>query len=427
LGNPNRNPDPFLWGDKQLPNRQKLVVLGTGFASFSLLKKIDIRHFDVVVVSPRNHFLFTPLLPSTTVGTLEFRSIIEPIRLARGVPKYHHAVATGIDSQHNLLKCQGAVDKEPFEIQYDILVIGVGAVPNTFSIPGVEKYALFLKELSDARKIRQRIIECFERASNPGLSEEERRRMLHFVVVGGGPTGVEFAAEMYDFLSEDLERGFKDIFSEARVTLLEASKQILSSFRTELGKYALKVLRTERIDVRTETPVREVKEKEIVLVDGTSVPYGLVVWCTGNGPNAFVQSLSIPKDRLGRILTDEQLRSLGAPNVYALGDCANIENLNMAPTAQVAQQQGLYLAKTLNRMARNLPTKSFAYQYAGMLAYLGGKRALADLPSVEGSGFSAWLFWRSVYLTKLVSLRNKVLVVFDWFKTFVFGRDISWF
>lgn len=410
-----------------MENRKKLVVLGTGFASFSLLKKIDTRLFDVVVVSPRNHFLFTPLLPSTTVGTLEFRSIIEPIRLARGVPKFFQAAAKGVDTERNVLFCEGAMDKKAFEIEFDYLVVGVGAIPNTFGIPGVEKYTLFLKELSDARKIRQRVIECFERASNPGISEEERKRTLHFVVVGGGPTGVEFAAEMYDFLSEDLERGFRDIFGEAKVTLLEGSKQILSSFRTELGKYALKVLKREKIDVRTETPVREVKETEIVLVDGTHVPYGLVVWCTGNGPNPFVRSLSLPKDRLGRILTDERLRSLGASNIYAIGDCANIENLNLAPTAQVAQQQGRYLAKALNRTARNLPTKSFVYQYSGMLAYLGGKRALADLPSIEGAGFSAWLFWRSVYLTKLVSLRNKMLVVFDWFKTFVFGRDISWF
>ncbi len=407
--------------------RSKLIILGTGFSSFSLVKDIDTELSEVVIVSPRNHFLFTPLLPSTTVGTIEFRSIIEPVRTARTNIQFYQAACTGVDPERQIIHCEGALDKNPFQLEYDRLVIAVGAVSNTYGIPGVLEHALFLKELADARAIRQRIIECFERASTPGLSEEERRRLLHFVVVGGGPTGVEFAAEMHDFLTEDLHKWFPQLANEVRITLLEAMKQILGSFDTRLSGYAMKIFQRQRIEIRTGSPVREVKETTVILHDGTEIPFGLVVWSTGLGPTSLVHSLRFPKDKASRLITDEHFCVKNTRNIYAMGDCATIEGQNLPATAQVAQQQGRYLARTLNRMAKGKPLKPFRYHHMGMLAYIGSKRALADLPGVKGRGFSAWLFWRSAYLTRLVSLKNKILVLFDWFKTSIFGRDISRF
>jgi len=175
-------------------SRPRLVVLGTGFAAFSLVKDIDAERYEVVIVSPRNHFLFTPLLPSTTVGTIEFRSIIEPIRVARKGITFHQALCESIDFDSKTLHLRGAFRNTPFDLDYDLLVIGVGANSATFNIPGVEDHALFLKELPDARAIRQKIIENFERASQPRRSVERKKQLLHFVVVGGGPSGVEFAA-----------------------------------------------------------------------------------------------------------------------------------------------------------------------------------------------------------------------------------------
>jgi NADH:ubiquinone reductase (non-electrogenic) len=409
--------------------RQKLIVLGTGFAGFSLIKSIHVKAYDVSVISPRNHFLFTPLLPSTTVGTIEFRSIIESIRSAEPEIRYYQAECTSIDTRGRIVHCSPphGEDQAAFSLPYDILAIAVGAQNNTYGIPGVVEHALFLRELADARVIRQRIIDCFERAGTPGVEETERKRLLHFVVVGGGPTGVELAAEMHDFLVEDVAKSFRRLSEDVRITLLEATDHILSSFDETLSEYTMKHFKRQHIDLRTGSIVTRVEPSKVYVKDGSVIPFGLLVWSTGIGSTSFVRSLPFPKDRTGRISTDDYFRVQHQSMIYALGDCAVIAEKNFPATAQVAQQEGRYLAGQLNRMAKGKPAEPFQYKNLGMLAYIGGNRALADLPSVKGRGFTTWLFWRSVYLTRLVSMKNKILVIFDWLKTRIFGRDVSRF
>ncbi len=414
--------------------KQRIVILGSGFAALSLVKKINLDFYDVNIVSPRNHFLFTPLLPSTTVGTIEFRSIIEPIRTARSSPsrddtfgRYYQAKCIRVSEKENLISCETVQGNERFDLKYDYLVIAVGAVNNTFGIPGVAEQALFLKELSDARMIRRKIIENFERASTPGVQEDEKKRLLHFVVVGGGPTGVEFAAELNDFIREDLVKWYPKLAIEAQITLVEATKQILNTFDSTLSEYTMRLFQRESIDIKTNSPVREVTEQSVVLQDGTAINCGLVVWSTGIGPSELLKTLEFPKNRASRLLTDDRLRVSGAGNIYAAGDCATPASQNIPATAQAAQQQGKYLARSFNNMARGKPIPSFNYHNLGMLAYIGSRRALADLPNVKGRGFGAFLFWRSAYLTRLVSWKNKILVLFDWVKAGIFGRDISSF
>ncbi len=407
--------------------KQRLAILGSGFASLSLVKRIDLSLYKIAIISPRNHFLFTPLLPSTTVGTIEFRSIVEPIRTSINEIRYYQAECVSIDPEKNIAKCETVQSKEIFELEYDHLVVAVGAVNNTFGIPGVEKNALFLKELHDARKIRGRIIENFERAAVPGTAEENKKKLLHFVVVGGGPTGVEFAAELSDFIRDDLVKWYPKLVPYAAITLLEAATQILNTFDSKLSGYAMKVFQRQSIDIKTNSPVKRVRKDTILLHDGTTIPHGLVVWSTGIGPTKLLQSLSLPRNRASRLLTDEFLRVPGMKNIYAAGDCATSADENYPATAQVAQQEGKYLAKTLNRMAQGKKIEPFRYKNLGMLAYIGDKRALADLPNVKGRGFATFLFWRSAYLTRLVSTKNKILVLFDWVKASIFGRDISSF
>lgn len=407
--------------------KQRLVILGSGFASFSTLKSIDTDLYDVVVVSPRNHFLFTPLLPSTTVGTIEFRSIIEPVRTAKENAAFYHAFCTAVDTETKKIHCKNALDGNEFILSFDLLVIGVGAMSNTFGIEGVEQYASPLKELADARTIRQRIIENFERASTPGLHFEERKRLLHFVVVGGGPTGVEFAAELHDFLTEDLVDSYPAMIPDVDITLFEAGDQILNMFDAALSEYTVKNFQRQKISVRLQSQVAAVKERELILKDGSHVPYGLLVWSTGNTQTPFVKSLPFEKDRASRLITDNFFHVKGFNHIFAFGDCATIEGQSLPATSQVAQQEGYYLARLLNAKAKNKSVHPFQYKHYGMLAYIGSNKALADLPQVKGKGFSTWLFWRSAYLTKLVRWKNKILVVFDWTKAFIFGRDASRF
>lgn len=201
--------------------RKKLVVLGTGWAGYSVVKNINKKLYDVIVVSPRNHFLFTPLLNSTTVGTLEFRSIIEPIRNTKFRDDHHFQLsrAIALKPEENCLICKAELTDQEYQLSYDELVIAVGCTSNTFGIPGVRENTFFLKEISDARRVRDRIISNFELSLYPDISDEEREKLLHFVIVGGGPTGVEFGAELYDFITRDVTRLYPGEKKDVKVTL----------------------------------------------------------------------------------------------------------------------------------------------------------------------------------------------------------------
>jgi len=405
--------------------RPVLLVLGTGFASFSLVKAIDTERYRLVVVAPRNHFLFSPLLPSTTVGTIQFQSIIEPIRTARKGLVYHQAYCVRLDTEKNIAYCEGKFKRTPFEVKYDQVFIGVGAISNTFGIPGVEQYCHFLKEIQDARNIRHEVIQCFERASKPNRPVADFDWLLRFVIVGGGPTGVEFAAELHDFIEQDLSKWFPDLIPYVRITLLEASDSILTAFDATLGEYTKRHFSRQNIQVRTRSLVKEVTHDAVVLTDGNEIGYGLVVWSTGNGPTELVANLDLPKDRTKRLITDGYCRVQGTTNIYSVGDCAVMEGNPLPPTAQVAQQGGTYVGKQLNALARGKEPKPFNYKHKGMLAYVGGNKALADMGSRKSKGFHTWILWRSAYLTKLISFQNKLLVMSDWLRASIFGRDIS--
>jgi len=404
-----------------------LVVLGTGFGGFSLLRTIDAALYDIVVVSPRNHFLFTPLLPSTTVGTIEFRSIIEPIRAGSKRFRFENATCMSIDAERRTIVCRHAEEERTYEVRYDICVIAIGAVNNTWGVPGVKEHASFLRELSDARALRRKIIECFERAALPDLSAAERKRLLRFVVVGGGPTGVEYAAAVHDLIDDEVRKAFGPIAAEAEIVLLEASGQLLNTFDATLGDYTSRHFLRQHIDVRTKTIVVKVEADLVHLNDGEALPYGLLVWSTGNGPSPLVESLPFSRNRQKRVIVDDFLRVPGHAELYAFGDCASPEAQNFPATAQVAQQEGRYLGKALTALARGRVVKPFRYRGLGMLAYIGSNEAVADLRAIKGRGFATFLFWRSAYLTRLVSIKNKILVLFDWWKTIVFGRDVSAF
>lgn len=407
--------------------RPRLVVLGSGFAGYSLLLRLPRDLYDVTLISPRNYFLFLPLLPSATTGTVEFRSIVEPVRRRLRHVRFIEAAAQTVDWERRIVRAAGAVDSSACELPFDLLVLAVGGRPRDFGVPGVSTFALRAASLEDAREIRHRVLSLFARADLPRQAEEEIRRLLTFVVVGGGPTGVEVAAEIHDLLRDELRRAFPELAPRARVVLVEGGARVLTQFREALAGYAERHFRREGIEVRTQTAVAAIGARELVLRGGESLPYGMVVWATGNGPAPFVEAL-VGLDKQGdRLLVDDRLRARGQEGVYALGDCAACGAPPLPATARVAQSQGKYLARALRDRARGREPKPYRFRPLGMLAYVGGGRALADLPTGGWSGRGAWLFWRSVYLTKLVSLPNKAKVLFDWIKAALFGRDISRF
>jgi NADH:ubiquinone reductase (non-electrogenic) len=245
--------------------------------------------------------------------------------------------------------------------------------------------------------------------------------------VGGGPTGVEFAAELRDFLNAYLPSVSPGIHSLARISLLEASPEILSVFDASLSHYALGKLNDQGVDVYRNAIVKKVDQGEVVLQDGAPFLGQTIVWSTGIKPTDLIQNLKVPKTKSGRVLVDAFFRIPSLPDIYALGDCADVEDKNFPATAQVAMQEAKSLARQFNDRAKQREAKPFSYKHMGMLAYIGDHDALVDLPFVKGKGVFAWLFWRSAYLTKLVSLRHKMMVLWDWCKSFLFGPDVSRF
>lgn len=409
-----------------MSEKKKLVVLGCGFAGYSLLSSAKPRDWDAVLVTPRNYFLFTPLLASAVTGTVEFRSILEPARRRlRGV-KVVEAEALGLDHAARQVRCRSVLTGEEFTLPFDVLVIAVGSAVADYGISGVRQHALALTSVEDARAIRQRILEQLGKADVPGLSDEEVTRRLTFVICGAGPTGVEVAAELDDLLDDEVRRSYGSLAGRARILLLEASSRILHGYDEALADYAQRNFRREGVDLRLSVRVSEVRPGQVLLESGEVVDCGLVVWAGGRAQVPFLAALGASVGEGGRLVVDRWLRVQGLADVFAAGDCASPEPPFPA-TAQVAQQQGKYLARRLPALAAGRQAPPFRFRSQGMLAYIGGGRALADLPQFKWSGRAAWLFWRSVYLTKLVSLANKVKVLFDWFKSRLFGRDLSRF
>eukprot|EP01135_Chromosphaera_perkinsii_P001824 Nk52_evm3s211 gene=Nk52_evmTU3s211 len=411
-----------------LMNRPKVVVLGSGWGAFKFLQDIG-KGYDVTVVSPRNHFVLTPLLASVSVGTLGPRSVIEPVRSLGKNHTFFQATCIDVDSKNRKVICQNAFDptEEPFELPYDKLVMSVGAVSGTFGIDRVPENCHFLKEAQDALGIRHHIVKLCEEASEPTMSHEKRKKLLSFVIVGGGPTGIEFSAELNDFMERDLFKLYPNLKEHVSITVVSAG-QILDMFNSKLQEYTSKRFARKKIVVKQGAIVKECHPGKFILTDGSEVPYGFALWSAGIAPQPLLSKLPFAKNKQGRLLTDPFLSIPEAPDIYAYGDCATIEENDLPCTAQVAAQKGKYLAKVFNEMYKDHTDTAFgpfSYTHRGSMAYVGGYKALVDHPLHKQSGFWAFFMWRSFYLTTAVSLKNKCLIPMYWFLTLVFGRDTS--
>ncbi|KAI9725254.1 MAG: hypothetical protein M1828_003435 [Chrysothrix sp. TS-e1954] len=325
-------------------HKPKLVVLGTGWGSIALLKKLKPEDYHVTIISPSNYFLFTPMLPSATVGTLELRSLVEPVRriVTRVKGHFLKGSAEDIDFSAKLIEVSAKTPsgkQERFYLPYDKVIIGVGAITNPHGVKGLE-YCNFLKDITDARLIRNKIIGNFERACLPTTSDEERRRLLSFVVSGGGPTGVEFAAELFDMLNEDLCRFYPRLLrNEISVHVIQSRSHILNTYEETLSKYAEERFAHDQVDVLTNARVKEVQADKILFTqkdaDGTVVtkelPMGFCLWSTGVAQNPLCEKLAAKlegQNNKHALVTDTHLRVIGAPlgDVYAIGDCSTVQN-----------------------------------------------------------------------------------------------------
>ncbi|KAL6769474.1 NDA1 [Auxenochlorella protothecoides x Auxenochlorella symbiontica] len=452
--------------------RPRLVILGTGWGGARLARDIDPKKFDITIISPRNHMVFTPLIASSCVGTLEPRSVTVPItdiQPALRLPQNNFLLAEcdAVHTQDRLVECSSTHDGLKFFVQYDVLAIATGSQGSTFGIPGVTEYTMPLRDAANSTDIRTRLIQNWGESSIPGRSPAERARLLHVCVVGGGPTGVEFAGELADFVRKDLAKLDPNRARDMRITLIEAD-QLLSSFDARLREYA--ALKLTRAGVHlVKGIVKEVRKDELELKNGAVIPYGLCVWSTGVGPTSFSLSLPFEKTMRGRLAVDDRLRVLARhadgrgptsledvsmiqeeraaagqptgrpiPCIFGLGDVAATQETPLPALAQVAEQQGRYLARALNEaagqpggLAGGLEgAPPFQYHHLGSMASVGGTSAVIELGGsgqqhVRWSGFTSWIAWRSAYLTRLGTMKHRLYVMSDWTMSLIFGRDVS--
>ena len=243
--------------------KPRVAIIGAGWGGFGFAKNINKKMYDVTLISPRNHFLMTPLLPSAAVGTIEFRAIQEPVRTIKGM-KYYQAECTEIDLEKKVLTCEEYFTKAVTTEEYDYLMLAPGMRSRTFKTPGLteDNHVYFLKNLWDARKIRNRANECFERASNHHISPNERKRLLTFIIVGGGPTSVEFAGELHDLCAKDLKRWYPELVNEVSIKIVEPAPELLGNFSTELKKYVMRRYQKYNMDILTGTACSAIERFE---------------------------------------------------------------------------------------------------------------------------------------------------------------------
>ncbi|KAL2109133.1 hypothetical protein VUR80DRAFT_2931 [Thermomyces stellatus] len=501
-------------------DRERIVILGSGWGGYNLSKLLSPAVYRPLVISPRSYFVFTPLLTLAASGSLDFSHIVEPIRDPKRPVDYFQAAALSVDFDKKVVHCESTVVKsgvtespraavsgrsgfsdegpsatarpwergERFDVQYDKLIIAVGAVSRTFGTPGVRENAMFFRDIGDARRVRRRVRECFELAIEPTTSPEMRKHLLHFAVVGAGATGTELAASLQDFLTADLVKLYPPLKGLPRITLYDVSPNVLPMFDKTLSNYAMEKMKTEGIDVKTSHHVESLRWGP----PGESSPHtmdpkgpltlktkeegeegvGICVWATGNEVNSFVKNSlnevrnfpaesaaseqaggAFPPDaggstwkvkkaaKTGSLCVDDRFRVQLVSDagkvavlrdVFAIGDNATRESGMLPATAQVTYQEAKWLAKRLNRNDFDrVPT--FSFRNLGVMAYIGDSNALVETPE-EGEGWflpnkltgrTAWLVWRSAYLTMSISWRNKLRVGFRWFLNHAFGRDIS--
>ncbi|KAL3765214.1 hypothetical protein ACHAWO_009291 [Cyclotella atomus] len=442
--------------------KERLLVLGTGWGSAAFLKSISTSKYDVTVVSPRNYFVFTPMLAGASVGTVDFKSIIVPIREINPKARYLEAAATEIDVDNQTVNCVSIVcegnscETEEFSLEYDRLIYTVGAQTTTFGTPGVEEYCNYLKQVGDAMQIKNAIVNCFESANLPlEMSEEEKEKELTFVIVGAGPTGIEFAAELLDFIEEDGMRFYKDSLKYVRIKIVEAAPSILRPFEDGMKEEAISRL-TRKIEIEgmgTIQPceillnkqVSEVTENYVYFKDGDKVPYGMALWAAGIGQLPITASLvealegteqkGTQEFARGRLAVDPWLRVVGGEGkIFALGDCSCLlQNPFLPATAQVAAQQGEFLGKLLSKnyvtnamgpegtlqpvmtidpeqsktisdsvasfaMGEGEIAPPFQFLDLGILAYTGSGSALAQVQVAPGKGAPNSEDWTPVRL-----------------------------
>ena len=410
----------------------RIAILGGGFAGIAVAQRLEslLRQdrAEIVLISRENFSLFTPMLPEVSSGGLDVNNVATPIRSQLHKTQFILADVTNIDVAKNDVTFVHTLTGETETLEYDQLVIAVGSTISTFNLPGVAERVFALKTLEDAGILRNRIVYLLELADS--LTDPvERAKLLTVVVVGGGFTGVEAAGEFVE-LFHSVVRYYPTIkLSEIRLVLIEGGPVLLPGLPEKMGTYSLKNLRKLKVEVITGDAVAGADDCGIILQSGKRIDTATIVWSAGVKPSPLVAKTNLPLTRHGALIVGQDFRVQGTQNVWALGDCAAIpdgEGGTYPQTAQHAIREGPVLAQNIAAVLRGRPTKPFRFRSLGMMASLGARKAVAQLPGDRVlTGFPAWFLWRLYYLLRLPGLDRRLRVAFDWTLDMLFPRDIA--
>lgn len=401
----------------------RVLIIGGGFGGLEAAKALARTPVEVTVIDRQNHHCFQPLLYQVATATLSPADVAWPIRSI--LSRQRNATVlmanvSGVDIEHRLVRTNAG------EFPFDQLVIATGVTHAYFGNDNWAPYAPGLKRIEDATEIRRRILTAFEQAEL-ATDAPTREALTTFVIVGGGPTGVEMAGAIADMAKEALPRDFRNIDpSHARVVLLEAGPRLLAAFPEALSDYAHRALVKRGVEVHTGAPVTEIGPEQVSIGD-LSIRAGAVVWAAGIAASAAADWLGADRDRAGRVRVLGDLTVLGSPEIFVIGDTAAVTGADGKPVpgiAPAAKQMGRYVARVIAaRATRRLPPPPFSYRHQGDLATIGRKAAVVKLGKLTLKGFMGWAFWGVAHVYFLIGFRNRIAVAFSWLWDYVtFGR-----
>ena len=398
-----------LTGDK----RPKVVIIGGGFGGLWAARTLANHAVDVVVIDRNNYHTFLALLYQVAAAELTAEDIAYPVRsVFSGIPNIDFVLAHArrIDFQNRQIETDGET------MSYDYLILANGSVTSTFGVPGVEEHAYFLKTLEEAVALKNHIICCFETAAREP-DAERRKSLLTFVIAGGGATGVEYAGALTELIHGPLIKDYPGIdFSEARIILLEAAGELVSSMPSNIRDYTAGQLRRMGVDVRLSAAVAEVSMDKVVLKNLKKIETSTVIWTAGVKGEGLAAASDIPVTRDGRVAVNETLRIKDQQNIYVIGDLASInEGQRILPmVAQVAIQSGVASAQNILKQIAGLAPQPFIYNDRGSMITIGRKAAGVAIGSWTFTGFIAWAMWLVIHLFNLIGFRNRVMVLINW-------------
>lgn len=408
---------------------KRVVILGGGFggiytAKYLLQETKNRSDIEIVLVNKQNYFLFSPMLHEVATGGLNRHHIVEPIRevLHQKNFRFIRCEVLSIDTEKKTITAKTGV------FSYDLLIIAVGSTSAFYNIPGAKEHALPLKTIEDAVAIRDRIIDSLEFAAK-FHDKEDISKYLTFVIIGGGPTGVELAGEVAEFVRQASKAEYPELTNKTtKIMLLHRNSEVMPFIHECCRKDAMRMLERKGVTLRLNAPVTKITNDTVVTGSKEAIATVNAFWTAGVEPVPLETHPEL-QDDLGFFPVDLYLRVKDARDVYALGDCAlflNEDSGKPVPAlAQTATKQAKVLARNVMHTINNEPQEKFQFKPAGLLVSIGRRYAVAEVHGIHFKGFFAWWLWRTIYLMKLVGIANKLRVAYEWTLNLFYPRDTS--